>query len=142
MIIKLFEEFDPFSFLWYKKVNRDINFSKINEDINGILIELKDIGYNIHITSKYQEFDYFTININKGKNSQTHETGISNFNIIDIKDYLDTCVDYMDIYYNYKLEVKFIQAFSSKEEEFDNYELHLDKRVKSLILIFYDLTIK
>jgi hypothetical protein len=123
--IKLFEEL----------FNRNIDFDKIQQDIDGILIELEDVGYNINIDSNVK-YIYFTININK-----VGYPGI-NFNIKDIKDYLDTCVDYMSVYYDYKIKVKYIQAFSSIEEEFDNYNLHLDKRLKSFILIFYDISLK
>ncbi len=136
---KLFEELDPWS---RRKLNINIKYERIRQDINGILVELKDIGYNISVSSNEESYDYFGINISKGKNLQTNETGIIAFNISDIKDYLDTCVDYMDLYYNYKIEVKYIQNFSGREEEYDNYELHLDKRVKSFILIFYDITVK
>jgi hypothetical protein len=37
--------------IWRELFNRNIDFDKIQQDIDGILIELEDVGYNINIDS-------------------------------------------------------------------------------------------
>lgn len=121
-------------------------FKNLKEDINGILVELNDMGYTVRTYGLYDDGslsggDTFSFVITKKYITEFIE-GSATFNMYDIKDYLDTCIDYMSIYYNYNIEVGLIQAFCAREEYYDNYELHLDKRLKSFTLVFTNISKK
>jgi hypothetical protein len=67
---------------------------KIQQDIDGILIELEDVDNNIDSNVKVR---YIFTNIN----SRVIQVLIL---ILKILKYLDTCVDYMKMYYDYKIK--------------------------------------
>lgn len=125
-MIKKFESF------FYDGIDTD----KIKSDIKDILVELVDIGYQVRvIPSSYSYYVNITI-------TKEFEGKYLNFNIIDLKDYLDMVCDYIEEEYKYDMQVTYVQAFSSKAEEYDNYELHLDKRVCSFKMLFGDFEFK
>jgi hypothetical protein len=127
MRIKTFKDYKER--LWNTKVVRDIDFEKLKQDLDDIVVELKD-DYKFEISISYQ---YDTVCILISDKKRGH------FNIGSIKDYLDMVVDYIDSYYNYDLEVKILPKNTGSYKEYDNYELHLDKDVHSICLEFFDL---
>jgi hypothetical protein len=125
MRIKTFKDYKER--LWNTKVVKDIDFEKLKQDLDDIVVELKDDPkFLISIDYKY---DTVSILIQKR----------GYFNIGSIKDYLDMIVDYIDSYYNYDLEVKILPIGKGTYREYDNYELHLDENVHSISLEFFDL---
>jgi hypothetical protein len=125
MRIKTFKDYKER--LWNTKVVKDIDFEKLKQDLDDIVVELKDDPkFLISIDYKY---DTVSILIQKR----------GYFNIGSIKDYLDMIVDYIDSYYNYDLEVKILPIGKGTYKEYDNYELHLDEGVHSISLEFFDL---
>ena len=127
MRIKTFKDYRDR--LWNTKVVRDIDFNKLKQDLEDVVVELKD-DPKFEISIDY-EYDTISILIQK------RERGY--FSIGSIKDYLDMIVDYIDSYYNYDLEVKILPKNTGSYKEYDNYELHLDKDVHSISLEFFDL---
>ena len=127
MRIKTFKDYRDR--LWNTKVVRDIDFNKLKQDLEDVVVELKD-DPKFEISIDY-EYDTVSILIQK------RERGY--FSIGSIKDYLDMIVDYIDSYYNYDLEVKILPKNTGSYKEYDNYELHLDKDVHSISLEFFDL---
>lgn len=127
MRIKTFKDYKQR--LWNTKVVRDIDFEKFKQDLDDIVVELKDDPkFRIVIDYKYD-----TISILIYDNKRKH------FNIGSIKDYLDMIVDYVNNYYDYDLEVKILPKNTGSYKEYDNYELHLDEDVHSISLEFFDL---
>lgn len=127
MRIKTFKDYKQR--LWNTKVVRDIDFEKFKQDLDDIVVELKDDPkFRIVIDYKYD-----TISILIYDNKRKH------FNIGSIKDYLDMIVDYVNNYYDYDLEVKILPMGKGTYREYDNYELHLDEDVHSISLEFFDL---
>ncbi len=127
MRIKTFKDYKQR--LWNTKVVRDIDFEKLKQDLDDIVVELKDDPkFRIVIDYKYD-----TISILIYDNKRKH------FNIGSIKDYLDMIVDYVNNYYDYDLEVKILPKNTGSYKEYDNYELHLDEDVHSISLEFFDL---
>jgi hypothetical protein len=125
MRIKTFKDYKER--VWNTKVVKDIDFEKLKQDLDDIVVELKDDPkFLISIDYKY---DTVSILIQKR----------GYFNIGSIKDYLDMIVDYIDSYYNYDLEVKILPIGKGTYREYDNYELHLDENVHSISLEFFDL---
>jgi len=125
MRIKTFKDYKER--VWNTKVVKDIDFEKLKQDLDDIVVELKDDPkFLISIDYKY---DTVSILIQKR----------GYFNIGSIKDYLDMIVDYIDSYYNYDLEVKILPIGKGTYKEYDNYELHLDENVHSISLEFFDL---
>ena len=96
MRIKTFKDYKER--LWNTKVVKDIDFEKLKQDLDDIVVELKD-DPKFRITIGYQ-FDQVCILIS--------EKNFRHFNVESIKDYLDMIVDYIDSYYNYDLEVKIL----------------------------------
>lgn len=127
MRIKTFKDYKER--LWNTKVVRDIDFEKLKQDLDDIVVELKD-DPKFEISIGYQ---YDTISILISDKKRKH------FSIGSIKDYLDMIVDYIDSYYNYDLEVKILPIGKGTYREYDNYELHLDENVHSISLEFFDL---
>lgn len=127
MRIKTFKDYKER--LWNTKVVRDIDFEKLKQDLDDIVVELKD-DPKFEISIGYQ---YDTISILIYDNKRKH------FNIGSIKDYLDMIVDYVNNYYDYDLEVKILPKNTGSYKEYDNYELHLDEDVHSISLEFFDL---
>jgi hypothetical protein len=127
MRIKTFKDYKER--LWNTKVVKDIDFEKLKQDLDDILVELKD-DPKFEISIGYQ---YDTVSILISDRRRGH------FNIGSIKDYLDMIVDYIDSYYNYDLEVKILPIGKGTYREYDNYELHLDENVHSISLEFFDL---
>lgn len=125
--IKTFEdnEFDP------------NNFNKLIRDIKGICIELKDKGFRIlpfeHETDiGFDNFDFY-IKICK--------KDIYNvlFQIIDVKDYIYTIIDYVNLYYSYNnLTIKI-----DKERTWLNTQAYFDsnlyKKTSLIELCFSDI---
>jgi hypothetical protein len=133
MRIKTFKDYRER--LWNTKVVRDIDFEKLKQDLDDIVVELKDDPkFVISIDYKY---DTVSILIHTKGTWDDNKRGY--FNIGSIKDYLDMIVDYIDSYYNYDLEVKILPKNTGSYKEYDNYELHLDKDVYSISLEFFDL---
>ena len=126
MRIKTFKDYR--ARLWNTKVVKDIDFEKLMQDLDDIVVELKDDS-KFEISIGYQ-YDTVCILIRDKKRY---------FNIGSIKDYLDMIVDYIDSYYNYDLEVKILPMGKGTYREYDNYELHLDENVHSISLEFFDL---
>ena len=127
MRIKTFKDYNDR--LWNTKVVRDIDFEKLKQDLEDIVVELKDDPkFEISI-----DYEYDTVSILIQKRERVY------FSIGSIKDYLDMIVDYIDSYYNYDLEVKILPKNTGSYKEYDNYELHLDKDVHSISLEFFDL---
>ncbi len=127
------------------------NFKNLKDDINGILVELKDMGYNIRTYGLYDDGslsggDTFSFIISKG--------GEEGFLVNGVKDYLDTCIDYMDLYYKYKTEVNYKPVYSNRELNLTYKELedilyhanliggNLHFNVKTIVLIFTDISKK
>lgn len=127
MRIKTFKDYKER--LWNTKVVKDIDFEKLKQDLDDIVVELKD-DPKFRITIGYQ-YDQVCILIS--------EKNRGHFNIGSIKDYLDMIVDYIDSYYDYDLEVKILPMGKGTYREYDNYELHLDGNVHSISLEFFDL---
>ena len=127
MRIKTFKDYRER--LWNTKVVRDIDFEKLKQDLDDIVVELKD-DPKFEISIGYQ---YDTVSILISDRRRGH------FNIGSIKDYLDMIVDYIDSYYDYDLEVKILPIGKGTYREYDNYELHLDENVHSISLEFFDL---
>jgi hypothetical protein len=127
MRIKTFKDYE--ARLWNTKVVKDIDFEKLKQDLDDIVVELKDDPkFEISIAYRYD-----TVSILISDRRRGH------FNIGSIKDYLDMIVDYIDSYYNYDLEVKILSMGKGTYREYDNYELHLDENVHSISLEFFDL---
>ena len=127
MRIKTFKDYKER--LWNTKVVKDIDFEKLKQDLDDIVVELKDDPkFRITIGHQYDQVCILISEKNRG-----------HFNIGSIKDYLDMIVDYIDSYYNYDLEVKILPMGKGTYREYDNYELHLDENVHSISLEFFDL---
>lgn len=89
--VKLFEDF-------YQGKTGWISEDKIKEDFDGILIELIDNGFHMEydFSKPYNRNDEIQISIyhlNGGDSSLLFEYD-------DVKEYIKTIKDYMDIYYN------------------------------------------
>jgi hypothetical protein len=95
MKIKLFEDFNNDDSTW--RLNYE-QTSKIDAEINNVLIELSDNGFEIeidHFAKKIAEENSILVSV--GKNG-----GNTLFNTNDIKDNIMVLLDYMDENYGVK----------------------------------------
>ncbi len=116
-------------------------FKNLKDDINGILVELKDMGYTVRTFGLYDDGsicggDTFSFVITKD----------GGFLVNNIKSYLDTCIDYMNIYYKYKTEISYKLMNSNKSEDITYKQLrvigNVAYRIDVLTLIFTDISKK
>lgn len=125
--IKTFEdnEFDP------------NNFNRLIRDIKGITIELKDKGFRIlpfEVESDigFDNYDYY-IKICK------RDIYNALFQIIDVKNYIYTIIDYVGIYYEYdELTIK-VADKKITELAYVYFESNSNKRVDIIDLCFNDI---
>jgi hypothetical protein len=113
------------------------NFNKLQRDIKGISIELKDKGFRIlpfevENDIGFDNYDYYL---------KICKRDIYNalFNIIDIKEYIYTIIDYVGIYYSYdELTIK-VDNKKITELAYVYFESNLDKRISLIELCFKDI---
>lgn len=91
--VKLFEDFEK------SQIN------KLKEDFDGILVELIDKGFHIDydFSKPYNRGDEVEISFYRLNGGDTSVL----FDYDDVKEYVKTIKDYMDIYYNNTCEVIF-----------------------------------
>ncbi len=139
--IKLFENFENFD------KSNDIDFNKVKQDINDILVELIDdskFEIEVHkscldeVDKYFQGIDLVDLIFVKISKLGSVDT----FFVEDLKDYLDMMVDYMNIYYEYDMEFNYLPVYSSRWKFYDNYDLHLKEKVKSICIEFSNIKVK
>jgi hypothetical protein len=123
------------------------NFNKLVRDIKGITIELKDNEFRI--TSFEHEtdigFDNYDFYIRMSlKPTSWSNLGIGVFTISDVKDYIYTIMDYVDIYYEYddfyiKLNAPYGGTYKLNEPAYVYFESNLNKKVSYIELCFKDI---
>lgn len=113
------------------------NFNKLLRDIKGITIELKDKGFRIlpfEVESDigFDNYDYYV---------KICKRDIYNalFQITDVKDYIYTIMDYVDLYYEYdELTIK-VASRKINELAYVYFESNSNKRVDIIELYFSDI---
>lgn len=113
------------------------NFNKLVRDIKGITIELKDKGFRIlpfevENDIGFDNYDYY-VKICK------RDIYNSLFQITDVKDYIYTMIDYIDLYYEYdELTIK-VASRKINKLAYVYFESNLNKRVDIIELCFNDI---
>jgi hypothetical protein len=143
MKVKLFEDFTK-SVKWKWALSDEMK-SKINDEINNVLIELVDNGFEIEIdyfAKKIAEQNSILVSIHKVTNNEV-------FNTDEVKDNIEVLLDYMEenygiVSYDYGVEVLGVvpiatmNGFNMVDSKFykENYPDNLD-----VIEIDIDITI-
>jgi hypothetical protein len=112
------------------------NFNKLIRDIKGITIELKDKGFRILPFEQESDigFDNYDFYIKIALN-----LGMSIFSISDVKDYIYTIIDYVNIYYEYDDFYIQLNNYKLNELPYVYFESKLNRRVDSVEMCFNDI---
>ena len=133
MKVKLFEDFTK-SVKWKWALSDEMK-SKINDEINNVLIELVDNGFEIeidHFSKKITEQNSILVSVHKINNNER-------FNTDDVKDNLEVLLAYMDENYGVKghnYDVEVIGAWPNNRAVSEEYPDNLE-----VIEIDVDITI-
>ncbi len=133
MKVKLFEDFTK-SVKWKWALSDEMK-SKINDEINNVLIELVDNGFEIeidHFSKKIAEQNSILVSVHKINNNER-------FNTDDVKDDLEVLLAYMDENYGvkkHKYNVEVIVAWPNNRAVSEEYPDNLE-----VIEIDVDITI-
>ena len=133
MRIKLFEDFTK-SVKWKWALSDEMK-SKINDEINNVLIELVDNGFEIEIdyfSKKIAEQNSILVSVHKINNNER-------FNTDEVKDNLEVLLAYMDENYGVKghdYNVEIIGAWPNNRAVSEEYPDNLE-----VIEIDIDITI-
>lgn len=123
MKVKLFEDFTK-SVKWKWALSDEMK-SKINDEINNVLIELVDNGFEIeidHFSKKITEQNSILVSVHKINNNER-------FNTDDVKDNLEVLLAYMDENYGVKghnYDVEVIGAWPNNRAVSEEYPTNLE----------------